>query len=80
MQVHTGAQTVHKHHHLHVQALDHLEEPEFSTHVFPTEQGKSVQFSKARLGLGPAEPYLWGLQRQNVCRISGTIMSKLKVA
>lgn len=80
MQVHTGAQAVHKHHQLHIQALDHLEEPEFSTHAFPTEQGKSMQFSKARLGLGSGEPSLWGLQRHNVCTISGANMSKLKVA
>lgn len=61
-----------------IQALDHLEEPKFSTHVFPTQQGKSMQVSKARLGLGSAEPSLWGLQGQNVCTISD--MSKLKVA
>lgn len=66
---------MHKH-----QALGHLGEPEFSTQVFPTEQGKSMQFSKARLALGSAEPSLWGLQRQNVCTISGANMSKLKAA
>lgn len=53
---------------------------ECSTHVFPTEQGKSEQFSKARLALGSAEPSLWGFQRHNVCTISRANMSKLKVA
>lgn len=47
---------MHERHHLHVQSLDHLEESELSTCIFPIFLGKPMQFSKARISLALQSP------------------------